>query len=334
MNSSLPPTQRVKILDDDEPIKTIADAKREAEDKSVNEEVNTFIRQSSGSVEDQLYDLGIRFDNAIPYPQGSPTIHKGGVKITQHADRLLYSWNLCDVNESRHLQNQLVDNVKQHTKLKEVLKDETMLFKDITFSVKDDAFLVQSFSSTSMHPIMFYRRDCMEKSFNCFNIAYQNLKKLHSQYNIFQGSMSTQTIVYDARTQTGAFTDWSRSTRLNNREVRKSADNNRYYLGLMSEQAMKTADMLSLFFSFCDFIGIVTELKFAPIDHIKKKAIELPSKEFEKWKDTAIVLKNERLNTLLLGQFQAPMANYEDLCRDIESVMTGAGVLLSPELNN
>jgi hypothetical protein len=117
---------------------------------------------------------------------------------------------------------------------------------------------------------------------------------------------------------------------MNNREVRKSADNNRYYLGIMSEHAMKTADMLSLFFSFCDFIGIVTELKFAPIDHIKKKAIELPLKEFEKWKDTAIVLKNERLNTLLLRYFQAPKANYEDLCKDIESVMTAPGVLLSP----
>ena len=51
---------------------------------------------------------------------------------------------------------------------------------------------------------------------------------------------------------------------------------------------MKTADMLSLFFSFCDFIGIVTGLKIDPIDHIKKKAIELPLKEFEKWKDTAV----------------------------------------------
>ena len=97
---------------------------------------------------------------------------------------------------------------------------------------------------------------------------------------------------------------------------------------------MKTADMLSLFLSFCDFIGIVTGLNIAPIDHIKKKAIELPLKEFEKWKDTAVVLKNEKLNTLLLRYCQAPLANYEDLCRDIESVMTGAGVLLSPELTN
>ena len=97
---------------------------------------------------------------------------------------------------------------------------------------------------------------------------------------------------------------------------------------------MKTADMLSLFYSFCDFIGIVTGLNIAPIDHIKKKAIELPLKEFEKWKDTAIVLKNERLNTLLLRYCQAPMTNYEDLCKDIESVMTGAGVLLSPESTN
>ena len=116
--------------------------------------------------------------------------------------------------------------------LREVLKDEAMLLKNITLSVKDDAFLVQSFSSQSMHPIMFYRRDCMEQSFNCFNIAYQNLKKLHTQYNIFQGSISTQTIVYDAKTMTGAFTNWSRSTILNNREVRKSADDNRYYLGV------------------------------------------------------------------------------------------------------
>ena len=69
---------------------------------------------------------------------------------------------------------------------------------------------------------------------------------------------------------------------------------------------MKTADMLSLFFSFCDFIGIVTGLKIAPIDHIKKKAIELQLKEFEKWKDTAVVLKNERLNALLLRYCQAP----------------------------
>ena len=69
---------------------------------------------------------------------------------------------------------------------------------------------------------------------------------------------------------------------------------------------MKTADMLSLFFSFCDFIGIVTGLKIDPIDHIKKKAIELPLKEFEKWKDTAVVLKNERLNALLLRYCQAP----------------------------
>ena len=92
--------------------------------------------------------------------------------------------------------------------------------------------------------------------------------------------------------------------------------------------------MLSLFFSFCDFIGIVTGLNIAPIDHIKKKAIELPLKEFEKWKDTAIVLKNERLNTLLLRYCQAPLVNYEDLCKDIESVMTGAGVLLSPESTN
>ena len=69
---------------------------------------------------------------------------------------------------------------------------------------------------------------------------------------------------------------------------------------------MKTADMLSLFFSFCDFIGIVTGLKIDPIDHVKKKAIELPLKEFEKWKDTAVVLKNERLNALLLRYCQAP----------------------------
>ena len=85
-------------------------------------------------------------------------------------------------------------------KLKEVLKDETMLFKNITFSLKDEAFLVQSFSSASMNPVMFYRRDCIEQSFNCFNIAYQNLKKLHTEYNIFQGSISTQTIAYDVRT--------------------------------------------------------------------------------------------------------------------------------------
>ena len=63
---------------------------------------------------------------------------------------------------------------------------------------------------------------------------------------------------------------------------------------------MKTADMLSLFFSFCDFIGIVTGLKITPIDHIKKKAIELPLKEFEKWKDTAVVLMNDKRNTLIL----------------------------------
>ena len=85
-------------------------------------------------------------------------------------------------------------------KLKEVLKDETMLFKNITLSLKDDAFIVQSFSSTSMNPIMFYKRDRIEQSFNCFNFAYQNLKKLHTEYNIFQGSISTQTIAYDAKT--------------------------------------------------------------------------------------------------------------------------------------
>ena len=105
MNTSLPPTQRVEIVDDDEPIKTIADMKREASDGPVDVEVNTIISLSSGSVENQLYELGIRFDNAIAYPQGSPIIHKGGVKITQHANRLLYSWNLSDVNETRHLQN-------------------------------------------------------------------------------------------------------------------------------------------------------------------------------------------------------------------------------------
>jgi len=105
MNTSLPPTQRVEIVDDDEQIKTIADAKREAKDEPVDVGVNTFISGSRGSIESELYELGIRFDNAIAYPQGSPIIYKGGVRVTQHADRLLYSWNLCDVNESRHLQN-------------------------------------------------------------------------------------------------------------------------------------------------------------------------------------------------------------------------------------
>ena len=51
MNTSLPPTQRVEIVDDDEPIKTIADMKREAEDGPVDVEVNTIISLSSGSVE-------------------------------------------------------------------------------------------------------------------------------------------------------------------------------------------------------------------------------------------------------------------------------------------
>ena len=41
MNTSLPPTQRVETVDDDEKIKTIADAKREAKDKPVHVGVNT-----------------------------------------------------------------------------------------------------------------------------------------------------------------------------------------------------------------------------------------------------------------------------------------------------
>jgi len=93
---------------------------------------------------------------------------------------------------------------------------------------------------------------------------------------------------------------------------------------------MKTADMLSLLFSLCDFIGMVTDLKIAPSDHIKKKAIELPFEEFEKWKDTAIILKNQRLNSPLLRYCDAPKANYKDLCKDVESVTTAGGVLLSP----
>ena len=94
---------------------------------------------------------------------------------------------------------------------------------------------------------------------------------------------------------------------------------------------MKTADMLSLLFSFCDFIGMVSELTTAPSDHIKKRAIELSFEEFEKWKDTAIILKNEKLNSLLLRYCDAPRANYEDLCKDVESVTTAAGVMLSPK---
>ena len=93
---------------------------------------------------------------------------------------------------------------------------------------------------------------------------------------------------------------------------------------------MKTADMLSLLFSLCDFIGTVTDLKIAPCDHINKKAIELSFEEFEKWKDTAIILNNQRLNSLLLRYCEAPKANYEDLCKDVESVATAGGVLLSP----
>ena len=70
---------------------------------------------------------------------------------------------------------------------------------------------------------------------------------------------------------------------------------------------MKTADMLSLFFSFCDFIGIVTGLKIDPIDHIKKKAIELPLKEFEKWK------KNSTIFTRVLPATSAP-SPHASLC--------------------
>ena len=51
MNTSLPPTQRVQIVDSEDQIKTIADAKREAEDGPVDVEVNTIISLSSGSVE-------------------------------------------------------------------------------------------------------------------------------------------------------------------------------------------------------------------------------------------------------------------------------------------
>ena len=89
--------------------------------------------------------------------------------------------------------------------------------------------------------------------------------------------------------------------------------------------------MLSLLFSFCDFIGMVSDLTTAPSDLIRKKAIELQFEEFEKWKDTAIILKNEKLNSLLLRYCDAPRANYEDLCKDVESVMTAASSLLSTE---
>ena len=51
MNTSLPPSQRVETVDDDEPIKTIADAKREAKDDPIDVGVNTIISLSSGSVE-------------------------------------------------------------------------------------------------------------------------------------------------------------------------------------------------------------------------------------------------------------------------------------------
>jgi len=57
----------------------------------------------------------------------------------------------------------------------------------------------------------------------------------------------------------------------------------------------------------------------------------LPFEEFEKWKDTANILKNEKLNSLLLRYCDAPRADYEDLCKDVESVTTAAGVMLSPE---
>ena len=76
---------------------------------------------------------------------------------------------------------------------------------------------------------------------------------------------------------------------------------------------------------------MVSDLKTAPSDHIRKKAIELPFEEFEKWKETAIILKNEKLNSLLLRYCDAPRANYEDLCKDVDSVTTAAGVMLSPE---
>ena len=105
MNTSLPPTQRVETVDDDEKFKTIADAKREAKDDPVDVGVNTNVSGSRGSIESELYEHGYRFDNAIAYPQGSPKINKGGVRVTQHADRLLYSWNLQDVNENRLLQH-------------------------------------------------------------------------------------------------------------------------------------------------------------------------------------------------------------------------------------
>ena len=55
---------------------------------------------------------------------------------------------------------------------------------------------------------------------------------------------------------------------------------------------MKTRDMLSLLFSYIDFVGVVTAKTYTPSLRLKKKALKLTRTRFEEWKVSAIIMKN------------------------------------------
>lgn len=121
-------------------IVSLADRKRQ-EDKTNEAETNTSV---SGVIAFEMQCIGVgrtwidfpMYDLDVGYPSNT-VMHDRG--------RLMRVYKLADVNRDRKLQLQLVDNQKRHAELELVLEEETMLLAGITFSVVDEAYVVESF---------------------------------------------------------------------------------------------------------------------------------------------------------------------------------------------
>ena len=84
---------------------------------------------------------------------------------------------------------------------------------------------------------------------------------------------------------------------------------------------MKASDMLSLLCSFVDFTGMVEKLKYTPTKFCEKKMLGMSRIDYDRWKVTATVVSDRRLNAVFLKYFNRSHTNYAILIDEVREVI-------------
>lgn len=109
------------------------------------------------------------------------------------------------------------------------MTQKELLPESIDLSVIKHKYIVESYVTDGMTPILFLHNNMKKQCKVAFAVAFRNLIKLHKVHNVYQGGISADTIVYSNVKSSCFFTDWSMSIYLKDYKDQSERYSSRYY---------------------------------------------------------------------------------------------------------